>query len=863
MKRRWLAPEVIQTSAMDCGPAVLKSALEGLGVPVHLGHLREACQTEVDGTSVRTLAELARGVGLEPVQTVLPLDHVRLPEVLPLPAIVVVAQADRAMHFVLLWRSWRGWVQVMDPSEGRRWMRWSALVPLLYRHTMVLPPAQVGPWSLSVGFAGGLGMRLSALCGEAAAEALFERNMDALPALDAATRGAEALREVGALARGAEAAAFVAARLDTLRADPDQTADWAAQPLPDGSWRIQGAVVLMLSPPRSPAVAVQEHAPEALRLALRTAPAQPLRALLRLALGPREAALAVGVGLFAALGGVAQAALLRAVLDAARWLQTPLHRGVAVGVLVGLTLVVVGLGLAWGFVTARLGRRLEAQVRLALHRKLPRLSERYFSSRLLSDLAERAHAIAGLRGVPDALSTAIMSLCGLLGTLVGIFWLDSSLGPLVLLSGLSAVVLPMGLHPYLAARELRRQTYDGALARSYLDAMLGATPSRAHGAEESLRRDHEAVLVRWGRAAEQALNASALAGLVQGAVGLGLAAAMVHTHLAGAEHAGAALLLVYWATGVPAQGEALAAALRVLPALQSVAARAMEPLDAPEEGSRGEVPAPAAWAQGALGVQLEGMQVVAGGRAVLDLPALRLGPGEHVAIVGRSGAGKSALLGVLLGWWRPTRGAVRVNGVALDAAGLPALRRRVAWVDPTVQIWNRTLLDNLRYGQEGAALDTDAVLREADLLEVLAQLPEGLSAPLGANGGLLSGGQGQRVRLGRALGRPEVGLALLDEPFRGLDRGARRALLARARARWAQATLVCVSHDVGDTQSFPRVLVIDGGRVVEDGPPARLAAQGGLYAALLEEERQVQAAWRGKGWRRLRLERGQVQEDIP
>ena len=79
-RRRWLAPEVIQTSAMDCGPAALKSALEGFGVSVHLGRLREACQTEVDGTSISTLEALATSLGMSPRQTLCPPEHLGVDE---------------------------------------------------------------------------------------------------------------------------------------------------------------------------------------------------------------------------------------------------------------------------------------------------------------------------------------------------------------------------------------------------------------------------------------------------------------------------------------------------------------------------------------------------------------------------------------------------------------------------------------------------------------------------------------------------------------------------------------------------------------------------------------------------------------
>ena len=92
------------------------------------------------------------------------------------------------------------------------------------------------------------------------------------------------------------------------------------------------------------------------------------------------------------------------------------------------------------------------------------------------------------------------------------------------------------------------------------------------------------------------------------------------------------------------------------------------------------------------------VRVVAAGHAILDVGALAIAPGEHVAIVGPSGAGKSSLVGLLLGWHRPAAGTVTVDGAPLGLAELEALRRRTVWVDPTVQLWNRSLAANLGFG---------------------------------------------------------------------------------------------------------------------------------------------------------------------
>jgi ATP-binding cassette subfamily B protein len=137
-----------------------------------------------------------------------------------------------------------------------------------------------------------------------------------------------------------------------------------------------------------------------------------------------------------------------------------------------------------------------------------------------------------------------------------------------------------------------------------------------------------------------------------------------------------------------------------------------------------------------------------------------------------------------------------------------------------------------------------------------------MKTELGEGGGLVSGGEGQRVRLGRAMHRPGSRLVLLDEPFRGLDREKRRKLLAEARRHWQAATLMCVTHDVGETLGFPRVLVIEDGRIIEDGDPGTLAKDANSrYRQLLDAEDAVRRGlWESAEWRRLVIDDGRLQE---
>ncbi|MBK9372106.1 MAG: hypothetical protein IPN01_38425 [Deltaproteobacteria bacterium] len=255
-RRRWLAPEVIQTSAMDCGPAALKSALEGFGVSVHLGRLREACQTEVDGTSISTLEALATSLGMSPRQTLCPPEHLGVDEAVTLPAVIVVSRPDGALHFVLLWRRVGPWAQIMDPSSGRRWVRFSRLQRELYVHVMQTHEGLAARWLQGRAVLGGLATRLLALgVPEESLDALVGEGHPAqITALDWATRRVEALRRAGAVAAGEEARRLVislAARAEVDRPGEHRREGWSAwraweEP---AAWQISGAVVLCLSAP--------------------------------------------------------------------------------------------------------------------------------------------------------------------------------------------------------------------------------------------------------------------------------------------------------------------------------------------------------------------------------------------------------------------------------------------------------------------------------------------------------------------------------------------------------------------------------------------------------------------------------------
>jgi ATP-binding cassette subfamily B protein len=324
----------------------------------------------------------------------------------------------------------------------------------------------------------------------------------------------------------------------------------------------------------------------------------------------------------------------------------------------------------------------------------------------------------------------------------------------------------------------------------------------------------------------------------------------------GATQGAGNLLFVLFALRLPGTVSGLASHFLSLPGLSTQLGRLLEPLETPEQEG---ADATGALEPGPAAISLRGVRVEAAGHRLLEVEALDIAAGEAIAIVGASGAGKSTLLGLLQGWHRPSVGLVTVNGSPLTPARVTALRARTAWVDPAVALWSRSLLDNLRYGDEGAVVDEGKVLEIAQLRPLLGRLPDGLATVAGEGGAGFSGGEGQRLRVGRGLRRPDPALVLLDEAFRGLDRPSRRRMAAEALARWQGATILMVSHDLDSCRAFPRVLVIEGGRIVEDGAPADLLTQGGAFARLVSAEADLQSQrWTDPAWRRWRVGEGRV-----
>ncbi|MCP5266877.1 MAG: ATP-binding cassette domain-containing protein [Burkholderiaceae bacterium] len=912
-RRRWQAPEVIQSSTMDCGPASLKCLLEGFGTPIGYDRLREACQTGVDGTSIDTLEAVAVRLGLQAEQVMIPPDHLRIDPAGSLPAMVVTRLPDGSTHFVVAWRRVGDRLQVMDPASGRRWVRIDAFIDSLLRHDLVVRSSAWREWAATDDFLRPLHRRIVAVGASIAkarefiAQALAIPHWFALATLDAATRMVATLVTGGGLRRGRDSLGLLEvlcrqtsqAEHDIFRAIPPSY--WSVVPDPrradDGEAQlVLRGVVLMRVASRSAAPDGNEPIAPELSAALAEKPARPFTTAWSMLredglLAPLALA---GAVMLAVAVTLVEAVLLRSVFDLSWSLNRPDQRLYAALALLVFLATLIAIETPIVTESLRLGRALETRLRMALLARLPLLHDRYFQSRPISDMAERAHALHLSRAVPLLALNAIQLAFELGLTLLGVALIDPASLPFALALAVVAIVLPAGAQAALGELDLRQRTHAAALGGFHLDALLGLRPIRAHRAEAAIVGQHEALLVEWAKSARNLLRASTFTGVVQGLVCTGLAAALLVAHFARAGGVtGVEILLVYWTLKLPAIGQRMVGLALQYPARRNVLRRLLEPIGAAtragtQAGDLGGtqpsamqasepatgIPAPSRQVTEpgpravespvpAVSVRIEGGRVVAGGHTILEQVELAIEAGEHVAVVGASGAGKSTLVGLLLGWHRLAAGTMHIDGAPATDARIEALRRRTAWVDPAVQLWNRPLAENLTYAAGDAAMARiGSVLDAADLRDLLRRLPAGLQTYLGEGGGLLSGGEGQRVRLARAMLQADVGLALLDEPFRGLDAAVRASLLADVRRWWRDATMICVTHDVESTTTFDRVLVVDGGELVEDGAPAVLAGADSRYRALLDAERALRSQWHRAGqWRRIVVAHGRIAHD--
>ncbi|KUZ79633.1 lipid A export permease/ATP-binding protein MsbA [Burkholderia ubonensis] len=228
-------------------------------------------------------------------------------------------------------------------------------------------------------------------------------------------------------------------------------------------------------------------------------------------------------------------------------------------------------------------------------------------------------------------------------------------------------------------------------------------------------------------------------------------------------------------------------------------------------------------------------------RPTLDRISFKVAPGEMVALAGPSGSGKTTLVNLLPRFFDPTGGSVLLDGVPIADYDIHALRSQMAMVSQDVVLFNDTIAANVAYGQTPDRARVQAALEAANLADAVAAMPDGLDTVVGGNGMRLSGGQRQRLAIARAIYK-DAPILILDEATSALDSESERHVQAALERLMEGRTTLVIAHRLSTIERADRILVLEAGKIAEEGTHDELLRHGGLYAHLHRIQYQQQAA---------------------
>ena len=485
-----------------------------------------------------------------------------------------------------------------------------------------------------------------------------------------------------------------------------------------------------------------------------------------------------------------------------------------------------------------IGERVVADLRRAVFNHILSLEPGYFEATRTGEVISRLTNDTALlqQVIGYGVSMFVRSFLMMVGAAVMMFVVSWKLAVFVLL-GIPATLIPI----LLLGRRVRRLSRDNqdrvADVSAYVDEAVHEIRTVQAYAHEAVDRAafgaHAEAAYRSGvtRIGQKAFLIASVMLIAFCAVGVILWVGG-HDVFAGRLSAGELSAFVFYAFIVATGAGTVSEVWGELQRAAGATERVMEILDTRPGIAAPSVPAPRPPHFGIAFDAVTFAYPARPGTPALDRFSLNVSQGEHVALVGPSGAGKTTVLALLLRFYDPQSGAVRIGGTELREYDPGALRRLIAVVPQDPVIFAASVLDNVRYGRpEASREDAERACEQAFALEFIHRLPQGIDTLLGERGVTLSGGQRQRLSIARALlaDRP---ILLLDEATSSLDAASERMVQQALAALERGRTSLVIAHRLATVQHADRIVVMDRGRIVAQGTHAQLMKEGGLYASL-------------------------------
>jgi len=485
-----------------------------------------------------------------------------------------------------------------------------------------------------------------------------------------------------------------------------------------------------------------------------------------------------------------------------------------------------------------LGERVVTDLRRTVFNHILALEPGYFEATRTGEVISRLTNDTTLlqQAIGFGLSMFVRNLLMMLGAAVMMFVTSWKLAAFVLL-GIPATLVPILLLGRRVRRLSRANQDRVADVSAYVDEAVHEIRTVQAYAHEGLDRE------AFGRHAEAAYASGVSrigqkAFLIASVMLIAFCAVGVilwvggHDVFAGRLTAGELSAFVFYAFTVATGAGTVSEVWSELQRAAGATERLVEILDAKPRIAAPSVPAPRPPHTGIAFESVSFAYPARPGTPALDRFSLEVSQGERVALVGPSGAGKTTVLSLLLRFYDPQSGALRIGGTDLREYDPTALRRLIAVVPQDPVIFACSVLDNVRYGRPQASREeAERACEQAFALEFIHRLPQGLDTVLGERGVTLSGGQRQRLSIARALlaDRP---ILLLDEATSSLDAASERMVQQALEALERGRTSVVIAHRLATVQHADRIVVLDRGQLVAQGAHAELMKQGGLYANL-------------------------------